>query len=148
MAELVSALRKASVALSAAAAAAQTQLGVGRTDVSAMEIMSISRRLTAGELAEQLRVGSGTAAGLLDRLASVGYAERRPDPHDRRRTLVSLTPKGRRRFRQAYVRRLNWLRRAAGEMSPEELSAVVRFLSGLSEVVPPGWRADAMPPEG
>lgn len=51
--------------------------------------------LPAGELAELLHLDPGTLSGILKRLESAGWLRRRPDPRDRRRALLGLTPQGR-----------------------------------------------------
>jgi len=50
------------------------------------------------ELADLMHIEPPTLVRHLDRLESDGYVERRPDPDDRRRLLVFVTPAGRRRL--------------------------------------------------
>jgi len=47
-----------------------------------------------GVLAERLLVRQHSAVELIDRLSRLGLVSRNPDPHDRRRVLISLTPEG------------------------------------------------------
>lgn len=47
-----------------------------------------------GELANSLQVRHHSASLLVDRCVKRGLVERREDPNDRRRALVSLTPEG------------------------------------------------------
>jgi len=47
-----------------------------------------------GELAERLRIAPRSATEVVDALAERGLVERRPDPADRRATLVALTAHG------------------------------------------------------
>lgn len=47
------------------------------------------------QLAEELDIGKVALGGLLDRLESRGWIERRADPHDRRAKRVFLTEAGR-----------------------------------------------------
>jgi len=133
--DLVGALRRASVVLDEASHAAQEQLGVTRTDLGAMELLSLGR-LSAGEIAEQLAVSTGTTTAIIDRLVAAGYAERLADPRDGRRTVVSMTAKGRRRFREAFRRRWEWMQGMAAEMTPAQLSAVIGFLQRVPEIRP------------
>ena len=49
---------------------------------------------TIGDLAERLGIRHHSTVGLVDRLVSRGYLARREDPHDRRRTFLSLTASG------------------------------------------------------
>jgi DNA-binding MarR family transcriptional regulator len=58
-------------------------------------------RLSPGELAERMLVGSGTLTAVIDRLVRDDYVQRRPHGHDRRRVLVVLTPTGRQAVRYA-----------------------------------------------
>jgi len=50
------------------------------------------------ELADLMHIEPPTLVRHLDRLEADGYVERRPDPDDRRRLLVFVTPAGRRRL--------------------------------------------------
>ena len=47
-----------------------------------------------GALAEHLRIAPRSATEVVDTLAAAGLVERRPDPADRRATLVALTDRG------------------------------------------------------
>ena len=52
------------------------------------------------DLAERMHVVPRTVTTLVDTLEEAGLAERRPDPDDRRSTLVGLTVEGRERLAQ------------------------------------------------
>lgn len=67
-------------------------LGINRTDNTALDVLERAGRMTAGELARELRLTSGAVTALIDRLEGAGYLRRVPDPSDRRRVLVELTP--------------------------------------------------------
>lgn len=58
-------------------------------------------------------------------LESDGLVRRRPDPHDRRRALVELTPVGRRTLLTERQRREGWLARELSALSEGE-RAIVR----------------------
>ena len=51
--------------------------------------------ITVGEIGERVYLDSSTLTGIIDRMERSGYAERRPNPDDRRSVLVYLTPKAR-----------------------------------------------------
>lgn len=48
--------------------------------------------ITVGELASRLGLSLPTVSGVLADLDRAGFVERRPDPADRRRTIVQITP--------------------------------------------------------
>jgi DNA-binding MarR family transcriptional regulator len=52
------------------------------------------RGATASEIGRRLGVSKQAAGKTVDRLAALGYVERVDDPHDARRKLVRLTPRG------------------------------------------------------
>ena len=57
---------------------------------------SQARRVTVGDLAEWLQIKPHSAAELSSRLEAAGLIERRADPEDRRRTLLSASEHGNR----------------------------------------------------
>ena len=66
-------------------------------------------------------------------LAAGGYVERAPDPADRRRNVVSITPTGRRRLR-ALDRRIAQVQEdLLAPLSPEERDLLVALLRRVNE---------------
>ncbi len=51
--------------------------------------------ITVGELGDRVSLDSSTLTGIIDRMEKSGYAERKPNPDDRRSALVFLTEKAR-----------------------------------------------------
>jgi DNA-binding MarR family transcriptional regulator len=68
-------------------------LGINRTDARCLDILDQHGSMSAGDLAEASRLSTGAITAVIDRLERAGYAQRVPDPSDRRRVLVELTPK-------------------------------------------------------
>lgn len=66
-------------------------LGVNRTDSRCLDILEQHGRMTAGHLATLSGLSTGAVTAVVDRLERAGYAQRVPDPSDRRRVLVELT---------------------------------------------------------
>ncbi len=68
----------------------------GVTSAQALVLLSLSEKdqVKSRHIGEQTELDSATLAGLLDRLASSGLVERRPNPDDRRAILVCLTEQG------------------------------------------------------
>lgn len=71
--------------------AAAARLGVNRTDLRCLGILSRSGELTAGHLATQAGLSTGATTTAIDRLTRAGYAHRTRDEQDRRRVTVGLT---------------------------------------------------------
>ena len=64
--------------------AAADYLGINTTDGRALDVIDqAGGRVTAGELARELRLSTGAVTAILDRLEQAGYARRVPDPDDR-----------------------------------------------------------------
>lgn len=59
----------------------------------AMQAIGV-RGATASEIGRRLGVSKQAAGKTVDRLAALGYVERVDDPHDARRKLIRLTPRG------------------------------------------------------
>lgn len=88
--------------------------------------------VTIGDLAERLGIRHHSTVGLVDRLVSRGHLTRREDPHDRRRTFLSLTTSG-----QEALAALSAAHR-------EELGRVAPLLKSLlSRLGPPEVRSRA-----
>lgn len=75
------------------------------------------RPLTGTEIASHLLVTTASITSLLDTLTRRGYIEREPHPHDRRKTLISLTGAG---------------RDLVDAMLPTVHTAATQFLDGLT----------------
>jgi DNA-binding MarR family transcriptional regulator len=67
-------------------------LGINRTDGRCLDILDQYGSMSAGDLAEASRLSTGAITAVIDRLERAGLARRVPDPKDRRRVLVELTP--------------------------------------------------------
>lgn len=144
--ELITAVRRANVAMDAGNLAAQERLGLSRTGLSALEWLSTHDALLVREIAKELAISTGTASEVIDRLAAKGLVRRAEDPKDGRRTPVSITPKGRREVRSAFRERWDWLNQMAYELSPEQRKIVVQFLGRLHDLMPAQWRRGAKSP--
>ena len=69
---------------------------LNRTDIRALDIITMREGLTAGQLADHLKLTTGAVTGVLDRLEQAGCARRIHDVEDRRRVVVQPTAEARR----------------------------------------------------
>jgi DNA-binding MarR family transcriptional regulator len=66
-------------------------MGIGRTDGLCLDLLEQRGQMSAGELARATGLTTGAITGVVDRLERAGYAQRVPDPNDRRRVLIEPT---------------------------------------------------------
>lgn len=92
------------------------------------QLLASERPLTVGELARRMRVSLPTASELVGALDRAGVVERSPDPENRRRVLVSLTPAFRPAVERLVTARAAPLLRALDTLSPRDRAG---FRAGL-----------------
>src|SRR3954447_9776369 len=92
VADLVAEFRASQSATDAVDHAVADQLGVNRTDMRILDLLSQlpDRRMTAGELAEKAVLSTAAITAAVDRLERKGYARRTRDTADRRRVFIEL----------------------------------------------------------
>ena len=73
----------------------ERDLGVTGPQRLVVRLLDDSPGMTAGELSQLLHLDPGTMSGVIRRLMRERLIRRAPDPHDRRRFLLALTPQGR-----------------------------------------------------
>ncbi|MDA8357016.1 MAG: MarR family winged helix-turn-helix transcriptional regulator [Actinomycetota bacterium] len=98
-------------------------------------VIALDGPLSVSELARQEGFALSTASLLVTQLADAGLVERREDPGDRRRTVVSVAPAHRRESEEVLASKLAPLRRALERMGKERAAALVQGLRFLAEEV-------------
>jgi DNA-binding MarR family transcriptional regulator len=116
-------------------ALAAERLGVNETDLRCLNIIENSAGLGAGALAAQAGLTPGAVTGVIDRLQSAGYARRVPDPTDRRRVTVEVTPAFYRRAEQIWGPvAASWHSALAARFTIAELERIIAFLRATNEL--------------
>ena len=87
-------LRAHSSAATRYAAALARRMGMGPSEVAALEHLQGAGPMTPGQLGGRLSMSPGAVTALVDRLEKRGHVERTPNPKDRRSALLRETEKG------------------------------------------------------
>jgi DNA-binding MarR family transcriptional regulator len=90
--ELVYEVRRSQNATDRFDQAVADAIGLNRTDMRCLDVISRDGPVPAGRLADETGLTTGAITTVLDRLERGGFARRVRDPDDRRRVLVELTP--------------------------------------------------------
>ncbi len=137
--ELALLLRRLTVELDAVGQRFAELHGLGRTDVRAMvAIMDAARRgeaLTAGALGRAVDLSSASVTALVDRLERAGHVRRVRDPQDRRRVVLEMSESAMAAGGQFFGGLQRDLVAAMEGYADEELTAVRRFLTEMTEVI-------------
>jgi DNA-binding MarR family transcriptional regulator len=88
-------------------------------------------RLSA--LSDHLRIAPRSATEVVDALESRGLVLRRPDPADRRATLVEVTGRGARTLEAIRAARGTEAERVFGRLSPADRADLARILRALQD---------------
>jgi DNA-binding MarR family transcriptional regulator len=114
---------------------AAERLGINETDLHCLNIIENGGGLTAGELADQSGLTNGAITGVLDRLERAGFARRLPDPADRRRVKVEVTPAFYRRADRIWRPMAeDWQATLGRRFTKEELLRMADFLRATTEI--------------
>ena len=111
-----------------------SSLDLGSNQLSAMSVLLNTGDQLMGDLAAEERVRPPSMTRIVNGLEERGFVTRRPDPHDRRQCLVTLTPAGREVLLANRQRRDEWLAVRIAELDDHE-RAVLREAVGILEKV-------------
>lgn len=128
------AYRKLQRALLTSTAGKWRHLDISMQQLRALFLLRDEEEASVGRLAELFGIGLPAASLLADRLVRAGYVERREDPADRRRVLLSLTRVGVRLVTDLREGSQLLLRRWMSSLPPEDLAALTRGWRALADV--------------
>ncbi len=97
-----------------------------------LKLLSANGRHQVGEVAEFLGVSAPAATKNIDKLERLGLATRRPSKGDRRATLLSASPRGRKLVKRYEDLKRERLAPVLEAFSPAELDQLTRFLERFS----------------
>jgi DNA-binding MarR family transcriptional regulator len=112
------------------------RLGVGITDVAALDLLSASGGpMGPAELAKLLGIRSASATALVDRLEASGHLSRTAHPADRRRIALTQTPFSGATVMAAMGPMLAEIEAAAQRLTPTEAAVVTSFLGEAAQAM-------------
>src|SRR5947209_5207515 len=102
--------------------------GLNRTDWRCLDILGTRGPMTAGQLAEAVRLTTGAITGVLDRLETGGLIRRVRDTQDRRRVIVEITDEVARQAAPVYGPLVADAAAAHAVFNSDELETITRFI--------------------
>ena len=109
--------------------------GLNRTDWRCLDLLGTRGPMTAGQLAEAMRLTTGGVTWAIDRLEAAGYVRRVRDTEDRRRVIVELTNEVARRAAPVYGPLVADTAKLLDGFSDEQLSAIEAFVRGTRDIL-------------
>lgn len=113
-------------------AALARRVGLGISEIAALEHLHSAGELTPKQLGERLFMSSGAVTALVDRLEKGGHLERVPNPRDRRSTLLRPTPWGTQEVVGQLLPLAHEVHRLSEDLSEEERAVVGRFMEAAT----------------
>ena len=91
--------------------------------------------MPTGTVGSQMHITTGTMTSVLDTLERNGYVKRLPDPDDRRRVLVDITPAAQDVLDRLLPEVVQTTTAALSEFSPQELEAFLDVLGRIRHAI-------------
>ncbi len=104
-----------------------------RTDFAVLEILLHKGPLTVNDIGKRVLLTSGSITTAVQRVESRGWVTRTPDPSDRRKVTISLTPAGRERIETAFAAHAERLDDLFSPLTDEEKGAFWQTLKKLRQ---------------
>ena len=101
-----------------------------------VSLLMDTRVMMPSELCAQLGISSQFMSQILNRLGEVGYIVRKQSETDRRKSLLSLTQKGRNKVLQSRQEREDWLTESISDRYTDEEKAIIRRAVELLSILP------------
>jgi DNA-binding MarR family transcriptional regulator len=109
--------------------------GLNAPRLSALSVIVFAGPITLGDLARAEQVRPPTMTHIVDALLALGLAVKEPHPEDRRSTLISATPAGRKLLLAGRERRVRALARAIERLALSDQQALQRAVEILNRAL-------------
>lgn len=104
------------------------RLGLGPTDHKCLDLLFERGAMTGSELAVITGLTTGAVTGVVARLERAGYLRRAPDPHDRRKQVLSPVPDRLQEIGEVFAPFHSDIARLLEGFDAHQLTAVAEFL--------------------
>lgn len=131
----VAAFRELAFSLDALDQAAAERLGVGRSDLRCLDVLSQRENVTAGELAHAVGLSPAALSAALRRLQARGYIVRDHAEHDRRIVYVHMTQTAAQLTAQSFAAVRALTINALSDLNPAELTTVASVARNLAAAI-------------
>lgn len=113
------------------------RLGISGTERKLLDVLDRLGPSTAGELAAHTGLTTGAITGVVDRLVKAGYAQREPNPRDRRSVIVTRVPNpaSDRLAAEVFAPLGQAIADLSAHYQPAELAAISSYLAGLTGIL-------------
>jgi DNA-binding MarR family transcriptional regulator len=128
---LLLACRRVGAAMDLFDDAACAVLGVGRSDLRALNLLE-GGPMRQAEVGRRLGLSRAAVTGLVDRLEAAGHVARRRDPGDRRASLVELQPATWKAFARVYRPLGERVQASVDGLTPSERRAAADALDRIA----------------
>lgn len=110
------------------------RLGLGPTDHKCFDLLRERGSMTGSELAAITGLTSGAITGVVARLERAGYLHRQPDPHDRRKQILSPAPERVREIQAVFTPIKDETTAVLAYFDTHQLTAIAEFLAQSTDV--------------
>ena len=110
-------------------------IGVSPSDLRCLSLLDAIGPMSAGELAQASGLSPAAITNLLDRLEDAALVVRERDARDRRRLVVSASPRARERIAPFYASMTRSWERVLAGFDDAELAVVLRFLQTSGDML-------------
>ncbi|MBP5493212.1 MAG: MarR family transcriptional regulator [Clostridiales bacterium] len=115
---------------------------VQRIDVSSMGIGNVlgflcasGREVSAGEISDYMDVSTARVAVLMKKMLDKGLITKRVDPNDKRKVMVSITPKGKEAFEEKKKEIILYSSAIVDHFGTEKLEDFIQSCRQIKEIV-------------
>lgn len=133
--QLITALGEYNLAATLFRNATSHMLGLNTTDMECLSLLGVKGIATPTELAHYTGLTTGSTTAMLDRLEKAKLITRKPNPNDRRGTLIEVSKNLQKTLRPTYADIQKVQNKLISSYSDAELAIIAGFLAQFAENV-------------